>query len=55
MKRRAEAEGKQTHPALEQLMQGHKAEREIAIETGRKAREKNMGWNFNNIDHAQRQ
>jgi len=37
------------------FVQRHKTEREIAVETRRKAREKNTAWNFNNIDQPQRQ
>lgn len=55
VKRKAEAEGKQSYPALEEGWTRGIKQREIAIETRRKARDKNTGWNFNNIDQPQRQ
>lgn len=51
VRRRTETEGKAVpSSAGRNLVQRYKTERKIAIETRRKAREKNTGWNLNNID-----
>lgn len=56
VRRKTEAEGKALpSSARRKLVQRYKTERKIAIETRRKASEKNTGWELNNIDQPQRQ